>query len=167
MTFAFAALEQQLSGLATDAAQLAQPYLAHIPKGLLRDYTCIAAVAFAFWAVEGVLLAVLVPTLTRILVQPPTKDADAKKQLRRAKGAAIQTVARLVGTIHNTVQVGAKQCCSKRSFGCPCVTKPLEALLRAFGDITTCVAQGGPPYPVRHSCGNDAHVALFRPKEVN
>ncbi|KAG2438784.1 hypothetical protein HXX76_005325 [Chlamydomonas incerta] len=40
-----------------------------------------------------------------MLVQPPTKDADAKKQLRRAKGAAIQTVARIVGTVHNGLQV--------------------------------------------------------------
>ncbi|KAG2453358.1 hypothetical protein HYH02_001582 [Chlamydomonas schloesseri] len=84
---------------------MARPYLARIPEGLLRDYAAIGAIALAFWAVELVLLTILVPPLTQVLLQPPNKGADAKKQLKRARGAAVQTVARIVGTVHNTLQV--------------------------------------------------------------
>lgn len=59
-----------------------------------------------FWLVEATLLLLLKPVLVKVLRQPASGKVDAKAQLKKANGAATQAISRLVGSIHNGIQVG-------------------------------------------------------------
>ncbi|KXZ51310.1 hypothetical protein GPECTOR_13g797 [Gonium pectorale] len=58
----------------------------------------------SFWLCELVLLALVKPLILATLRNSGGKG-DAKTQARKASGTATQVVARLVGTIHNTIQI--------------------------------------------------------------
>ncbi|EFJ41140.1 hypothetical protein VOLCADRAFT_98909 [Volvox carteri f. nagariensis] len=100
-------LYEELDRLANGISKVADPFLDKIAprRTIQRAYVAIAAIGILFWLVEALLLLLLTPLLVKLLRQPPSGKADAKTQLKKAKGAATQAVARLVGSIHNSIQV--------------------------------------------------------------
>lgn len=92
------------------------PTLPHAPHFPPRPHTSLAPTGLLFWAIEGVCIVLVAPWITRAFVagsqatKPATSDAARAKQRKAARGAAVQAVARLVGSIHNSIQVHAGSC---------------------------------------------------------
>ncbi|GIL84488.1 hypothetical protein Vretifemale_13150 [Volvox reticuliferus] len=65
----------------------------------------LASTGAIFWLLEVASLLLFKPRLAKLLRQPAKAGMDQKAQLRKANDAATQAVARLVGSVHNTIQV--------------------------------------------------------------
>ncbi|GLC37227.1 hypothetical protein PLESTB_000993600 [Pleodorina starrii] len=100
-------LHQELDRLVDGISAVTEPVLDHIAaKGsFLRAYVAIAGVGLLFWAVEAAMIILVKPLLLKVLRRPLNGKADAKVQLKKANEAATQAIARLVGSIHNSIQV--------------------------------------------------------------
>ncbi|KAG2489948.1 hypothetical protein HYH03_011579 [Edaphochlamys debaryana] len=94
-------IHENLSEKAQQIASLAAPYLdkAGPPGTFARDYAGIAATGLTFWFVELLVHALLVPVIVSVL------RTSGGLEPKKAKGVATQTVSRIIGSIHNTIQV--------------------------------------------------------------
>ncbi|GFR44063.1 hypothetical protein Agub_g5223 [Astrephomene gubernaculifera] len=98
---------QGLERIADSMAASASPFLDMAgPKGsFTRVYAGVVLSGLSFWLLELIFLALLKPLLIRVYQDHAAEKGNVKAQLRKAKGTATLTVARLVGTVHNSIQV--------------------------------------------------------------